>query len=1109
VAEQQVSLGDRQRLLEALLEVRGLHEPDRRDRYVSEVEAALGRPLAVPRYPDARHDVWSLLSAILAYSGGLRSLVRVIRASHADSAAVVGVERLVQQLEHGELLTGPDRDALVRLLAGVPGGQLAETYRASGAEPEPDWRGIPAAVRRMESAAPPDSGGGHPLLIFVDRLAHAVGGARALELHRWIDLVAGGLGMSQTEIRRLCVGSRPRPVSGTDPGPAAGAETLETGAGDTDPTATDPTATDPTATDPTATDPSATAGASVRTTKALPRPIQGEEPDEPRLIWGGVPIRNPDFTGREPLLADLGEALHSKSKASVLPQTLHGLGGVGKTQLAVEYVYRNADRYDLVWWISAEQVSRVLASLAALGDRLGLPPSQDLVQTARIVLDALATSSLRWLLVFDNADQPDDVARLVPSAGGHVIITSRNQAWARLGDAIEVDVLRRDESIELLRKRGEGISVPDADRLAEKLGDLPLALEQAATWQAATGMPVAEYLQLFDEHVRELMTEGKPTTYPTTVAALISVAVERLRAEAPAAAQLLELFAYLGAEPVSASLLRRGREADISQPLKRALREPIYLSRTIRELRRYGLAKVDPKQTIQVHRLVQLVVREGLPEELARQSRSNLQNLLASANPGEPDNPATWPVHAEIGPHVLAAGLAEAPAPEARQVALDQIWYLQQRGDNEGSLRLGEQVVAAWRAATGEGLGPDGEQTLLATRHLAQALRAIGEYQRARELADEAYRRLRANPQFGEDHEHTLFTANSIGVDLRIAGDYPAALRVDEENVARHRRVFGEEDQFTLRARNNLASNLRMLGDFAGAYDIDQALVVQWRSSFGENDPRTLFAVANVARDLYGLGRYAEALDLQRRVWPIYRDLLGDRHNYVLLAARTIAIALRKTGQHKEAVDAARDNYRNYHARFGPDHEHTLAATMSYANALRAAGEVSEARGLAREAVSRYEATFGPRHPLTLAAATNLGVVLRALGEWREARALDERTLEALREVLGPEHPYSMCVANNLTNDMVLGHQLNEARELSERTLAVSRRVRGEGHPYTLACATNVAFDLQATHEEEAGQALLDQTIEALGRVLGPEHPETVDAARGKRAECDIEPPPT
>ena len=1086
MADQHVSLADKQRLLEALLEVRALHEPDRRNRYVSELEAALGRPLALARYPDARHDLWSLLSAVSAYSGGLRSFVRILRAFHADSAAVVQAERLVEDLEQGAVLTDPDRDALVRLLADVPPGELAAAYQAlsgssAGSEvDQPDWRDLPAAVRRVEAAPPRDGGGaaadspGQLLLTLVDRLAHAVGGARSLELHRWIDMVAGGLGMSQTDIRRLCVDSR-----------------QETGTNTNIP------------------DVPPTAGASVRTTKALPRSEQSEEPDEPRLVWGGVPIRNPDFTGREDLLGDLSEALHTKSKASVLPQTLHGLGGVGKTQLAVEYVYRNVDRYDLVWWISAEQISRVLASLAGLGDRLGLPASEDLGQTARTVLDALATSPLRWLLVFDNADQPDDIAQWVPSAGGHVIITSRNQAWARLGDAIEVDVFRRDESIELLRKRGVGISVADADRLAEKLGDLPLALEQAATWQSATGMPVAEYLQLFDEHVRELLSEGKPTTYPTTVAALISMAVDRLRAEAPAAAQLLELFAYLGSEPVPAALLRRGREADISEPLKQALREPIYLSRTIRELRRYGLAKVDPNQTIQVHRLVQLVMREGLPVELARQSRTNVQNLLATANPGEPDDPTTWPVHAEIGPHVLAAGLIDAPAPEARHVALDQIRYLQQRGDNEGSRRLGEMVVAAWRAASGPGLGPYGEQTLLATRHLSQALRYLGMNERARELATEAYERLRADPRFGEDHEHTLFTANSIGVDLRIAGDYRAALRADEENLARHVRVFGEEDQYTLRARSNLAVNLRMLGDFAGAYEIDRELVQQWQRTLGENDPRTLFCVANVARDLYGLGRYAEALETQRRVWPIYRELLGPRHNFVLLAARTIAIALRKTGQYKQALDQARENYRNFHARFGPDHEHALAATMSYANSLRTAGELSEARGLAREAVSRYDRTFGPRHPLTLAAATNLAIILRALGDWREARAMDERTLEALQEKLGAEHPYTLCVANNLSNDLVLAHELAAARELSERTLAVSRRVRGDGHPYTLACATNVAFDLQATHEEAAGQALLDETVEALGRALGPEHPETLDAARGKRAECDIEPPPT
>src|SRR5262249_6294045 len=160
-----------------------------------------------------------------------------------------------------------------------------------------------------------------------------------------------------------------------------------------------------------------------------------------------------------------------------------------------------------------------------------------------------------------------------------------------------------------------------------------------------------------------------------------------------------ELFAYLAAEPISVALLRRGREAAVTQPLGRTLRDTISLNRTIRDLRKYGLAKVDPNQQIQVHRLIQLVLREGLTAELAKQSHANVVTLLASASPGDPDAPRNWQMHAEIGPHLVAAGLIETDNVEGRRVALDQIRYLWVKGDYESSRRLGELAVETWRAA--------------------------------------------------------------------------------------------------------------------------------------------------------------------------------------------------------------------------------------------------------------------------------------------------------------------------------------------------------------------------------------------------------------------------
>ncbi|WP_307798183.1 FxSxx-COOH system tetratricopeptide repeat protein [Actinoplanes flavus] len=1082
--DRQFTLDDRQRLLDALLDIPSMRDPNERNRYAAELEARLGRPLQASRYPDARHDVWSLLGAMLARSGGLRTFVRVVYDLHGEGPAVRELERLAEELEREVLLAPADREALLNLLAGVGSPHLATAAAVAGhrAREITALAGDPAAlVRRLETAT--TQVGGAPLLLaFVDRLAHLVEPVQALNLHRWIDLVAGGSGLTQATVRGLCIASR-RDQESADLAPEPAEPSPPDRAAETEP------------------EPNRA---------ILPPPPEdaGDEPPDRRPIWGSVPAQNPDFTGREAMLRALNESLVTKSQISVLPQALHGFGGVGKTQLAVEYVYRYVSGYDLIWWIPAEQPTMVLSSLAELSRRLRLPESDSLQQTAATVLDALASTPLRWLLVYDNADQPDELARFVPVTGGHVIVTSRNQEWGRLGDAVEVDVFDRPESIELIRKRARDISVEDADRLADKLGDLPLALEQAATWHAETSMPVSEYLELFDAHVRELLSEGKPTYYPTTVAAFLALAVERLRASSPGTAQLFELFAFLGAEPLSQELLRTGREAPLSEPLRTTLREPIEMGRAIRAVRRLGLARVDLDKKIQVHRLMQLVLRESLDEEQRERSRRNVQLILAHANPGDPDGQQGWAMHAEIGPHIVPANLVSADFPQARAVVQDQMRYLYLVGDYENSRRLAETALPVWRAGDGPDIGPQGALTMLAMRHLANALRSLGESRRARELTEEVYGVLSGSPDFGVDHEYTLVTANSLALDQRILGDYRAALAIDQENLERHQRVFGEDDLYTLRVLQNVAVNLRMLGDVEQAHRIDTDLVQQW-SRTGPNRYQTLQCRANVARDLLAMGRHQEALDMISQVVPDLRAEFGPRHTYVLLASRTQAIALLRLGRFAEAVISARTCHDGTRARLGPNHEHSLAAAMTLANALRTVGEIGQAHDLASTALDAYRRDFGGQHPFTLAAEVNMALLLRALGDYESAQELDEDAAAGFREVFGPHHTYTLRTISNLSNDLALRGNAPGARELSESTLAELTGHRGDEHPHTLACAGNVAFDRMATGDAESGRRLLERTLNLMAVVLGPDHPDTLDRGRGRRAECDLEPSPT
>ncbi|KAA2261763.1 tetratricopeptide repeat protein [Solihabitans fulvus] len=867
---------------------------------------------------------------------------------------------------------------------------------------------------------------------------------------------------------------------------------------------TQPTTSDPSSFDPDA--PSRSQGADL--TRTVP-PIATERDrreEMPPAIMRGIPSRNPHFTGRKDILARLRSMLvNSTKQTALLPHALHGLGGVGKTQLAIEYVYRYASAYDLIWWVPAEDQTLIRTSLAALGSAMGLPESTDLSRTVDAVLDTLRTGQRypRWLLVYDNANRPADLQPYLPYPTGHVLITSRNSSWSDVASTVEVDVFNRQESVALLRQRSEDINAADADRLADRLGDLPLALEQAAAWQAETGMQVDEYLELFDDQLEQL-TENPPSNYPDTVGATYRVAFERLQEQAPAAAQLLELCAFFGAEPISVVLLWEGRYADLPSPLDETLRDRIRLRRAMREIVRFALARVDAAaDRISVHRLVQAVLRARLTPEERDVTRRHAQQILALANPSQPDSAQNWPRHAELSPQILPTGMLQAEERDSRIVVLDQIRYRRQSGDYESARELGQLAVDTWTDLWGE----DDELTLIAARHLADAMRALGENQQARELQRDTLAKLRE--VFGDDHEHTLDTADGVALDLRINGEFDAAKALDEDNLARARRVFEENEPFPLRATNNVAVDLRWLGDFTEARRVDTDLVQRMRLQYGERDRRTQQTVSNLAHDLYGLGEYAEALQTQERTLSIQREILGINHSEVLIETRILVMALRKTGQHARARDVAEELIRTLQRRFGLRHEYTLASMLSYANALSDTGDLDAAREVGEDTLARYRDVFGPNHAVTLACAANLAIVLRRQGDLNAALELNQATLDTFRQQLGADHPFTLCCAANTSSDLAALHRHPEARELSDDTLQRSRVVRGDDHPYTLACALNSALDHQSTGDAELAEPLLRQVVADFGRRLGDGHPETVAASARRRADCDIEPPRT
>jgi hypothetical protein len=839
-------------------------------------------------------------------------------------------------------------------------------------------------------------------------------------------------------------------------------------------------------------------------------------------IWSAeIPSRNPNFTGRVTELETLLANLTFRGRPAPPAQVISGMGGIGKTEIAGEYIHRHRDRYDIIWWIRAEQHDRIRDALVSLGERLELRlvPSGGRDRAISAVLEALA-SGVRpnWLLVYDNVAEPLDLQRYLPACppGGHVIITSRLQTWPGYIEADSINVLpfTEEEAVSFLRRRVPALGTDrrlgtredeqrneGARRLAAALGRLPIAIEHAAAYLTETSRSVDDYLGRFDQNAHRLLSEQLPEL-PESVSHTWTISTELLTADAE---HLFNLCAFFSPEPIAGELLLENAHAVTDPP---GLREFLSSSPRFRaasnQMHRLSLVKVDgAHDQIQMHRVVQAVTRGQLRQhrpDAFLAYRAAADTLLAQSNPHNPDRAANDAIYDLSLQHLESDHtFLHTDNPALRRLIIDQVRRLHLRGSHTEAARFGQEALKVWR----ERLGPEDLDVLTMAVEVAIAMRSDAHAADARDLILSTLRVLRE--RYGEDHEVTLLCANTYGADLRSRGQRAEALDLDLSLLPRFERVFGPDHDRTLNVRNNIAVDYRRLGRHQEALDTDRQTLRDRRRILGPDDPITLTSLDAVARDLRDLGHYQESLDTARKVVEGFAAVRGRENLDWLNARKSFAAALRKAGYHWDALQESEDVVQRYRDYLGLDHTYTLRAAANLINDRRAVGELTRAEELGREVLDRCQAVGFPSD-LGYATQVSLASVVRMAGEPEEARRYDRQARDGLIDAYGDVHPFALEASINYASDLAACGDLAAAIKAGQETLAKCKSSLGDNHPDTLMAAANLAIDEAASGNRAVADELLADVLIRYADTLTTEHPEARAAAQRTRLTAEIEP---
>ena len=746
------------------------------------------------------------------------------------------------------------------------------------------------------------------------------------------------------------------------------------------------------------------------------------------------------FKGRDEKLAELRrrlDAAPSTATALVTRQAIYGLGGIGKTRLAIEYAWQHEADYTALLFVTGETPESLNANLAALVRVLHLPEQQATEQTLQVeAVLAWVASHPGWLLILDNVDTHDAAAaveKLLPRLrAGHVLVTSRQSNWSAAVQPLELDVLDEVSSVEFLLERTnaprDSESLSAATALAHELGGLALALEQASAYVLKKRITLAEYLTRWQAHqaaVQEWYDE-RLMQYPRSVAVTWQTTLDQLQ---PGEVALLNVLAWLASEPIPLLLLESKesgvlwREGIAAPDLGQAPDDSVTLLDALATLADFSMVKwKSGSDEATVHRVVQEILRNRQPKSARREWLTLSLRLLMAAEPGDPQEVPSWPRWDRLRPHIAFA------------------------------IQLADELTIT-------------EPTSLLMSHigllfLSKALYAGAEPLLRRALAID-------EQSYGAEHPHVATRLNNLASLLRETKRLTEAEPLNRRALAIDEKYFGTEHATVAVRLNNLALLLKDTNHLAEAEPLMRRALAINEKSFGTEHASVATVLNNLATLLQDTNRLTEAEPLMRRGLAIEEKCRGADHPFVATQLTNLALLLQETNRLAKAEPLMRRALVIDEKSFGPDHPKVAIDLNNLGLLLKAKNRLAKAEPLLRRALAINEKSFGPNHSNVALNLNNLAMLLQESNRMAEAEPLIRRALAIDEQSFGPDHPDVARDLHNLAQLLVATNRPAAAGTLMRRIFKFFRafgKATGYAHPRMTLAIENYCKMLAAAN---------------------------------------------